>query len=296
MLRAEGISKNFGSIQALNEVGLSLKKGEITLLLGPNGAGKTTLMKALAGVLVPDAGTIFFEETPIHFSSPPPYRLGWLPDEEPFFEELNVKQQIELALKLQGASLQDLPFWLERLSLHEVSQRRVKDLSLGYRQRVGLAMALCGKPDVLLLDEPGNGLDPRQFQELEVLLKEIRNEHAILISTHRIRDCEALADQILLMRQGQIQARVSRQEWELQRTNQFLIEVEPRQEETLQTILKELEISSHPEEKSFCLSFQSEKDALNLLQILAQRNILPLHFGLKQPDLQSIFLALSEDS
>jgi len=213
----ENISKNFATVNALQDVSLTLPHNSITLLLGPNGAGKTTLQKIVAGLIYPDTGQISFNGQELNTKTGVFWKLGYVSDEETWpGGHTTVKEFLILVARLKRCPAIDseIEAIVDRLNLASVLKRRIDTLSLGFKQRVQLAQALIGDPEVLLLDEPGNGLDPKQFQELEEILLLEKSKRIILISTHRIRDCEKIADRVAVLNQGRLSQVIQKEDWQ----------------------------------------------------------------------------------
>ena len=213
-LNLSQINFAYGQQKVLHDVNFSLHEGEISLLLGPNGAGKSTLNLILAGILYPDEGQIRFSNKLLNTAQKLPYTVGFLGDRELIPADHTVLSVLKLIAKLKGVqNIQEaVDAVMIELELTTVANRQFGKLSLGFRQRVTLAQALIGDPQLLLLDEPGNGLDPRQFKELEESLLKLKNNRIILVSTHRIREAQSLADRVILLNDGKIVAHGSVQD------------------------------------------------------------------------------------
>jgi ABC-2 type transport system ATP-binding protein len=206
MIQAEGISKRFGAITAVEDLGFQVETGEIVALLGPNGAGKTTCMRMLSGFLNPDRGHVRiggFDPT----ENPLAVRrsLGYLPEHAPIYREASVLSYLRFIASARGlgrkshAVVDDI---CERLTLNPVAHQIVSTLSKGSMRRVALAAALMHRPPVLLLDEPTDGLDPIQKQQVRRLIQEFGKNSAILMSTHQIDDVLAMCPRTLIMGGG----------------------------------------------------------------------------------------------
>lgn len=207
-LALENINFSYGSQVVLHNVSFTLPVGEISLLLGPNGAGKSTLNLLLAGILFPDTGTISYGNSYLTTGSSIPYNVGFLGDRELIPTDQCIGSILKLIAKLKGIEnvSEAVDKSVSELQLESALNKRFGELSHGFRQRVTLAQALLGDPKVLLLDEPGNGLDPRQFAELEKILIKLKRDRIILVSTHRIREAHSLADRVILLNEGRIVA------------------------------------------------------------------------------------------
>jgi ABC-2 type transport system ATP-binding protein len=199
MVVIEHINKSFGRQQVLRDVTLSIPEGQVLGLLGPNGAGKSTLMKILIGLWRADSGTVSVPE-----------RIGYLPESNPLYEEMYVAEYLEFmaGLTLNGAAAkrEAINSLIERVGLTPERHKHIRELSKGYRQRVGLAQALLGNPQLLILDEPTTGLDPNQLVEIRTLIKELGRERTVILSTHIMQEVSAMCDRVVILDHGTIKA------------------------------------------------------------------------------------------
>jgi len=189
MIQVESLTKRYGFRTAVQDVTFEVQRGEILGFLGPNGAGKTTTMRILSGYLPADegravvAGFDVFEQ-PLEAKR----RIGYLPEQPPLYTEMTVDGFLDFVARIKGVAPADrserLQYVKDRCGLNDIGSRLVKHLSKGYRQRVGLAQALIHDPDVLILDEPTIGLDPKQIIEVRELIKSLGGDHTIILSTH----------------------------------------------------------------------------------------------------------------
>jgi ABC-2 type transport system ATP-binding protein len=207
MLTISGITKHFGRIKALEDVSFSVKEGEIVGLLGPNGAGKTTTMRIISGFLSPDEGDVTIGtysvlENPTEIQK----LLGYLPENNPLYKDMLVSEFLDFSAALHGLEGKNLRsalnFAVSAVSIKEVYSRPIRELSKGFKQRVGLAAALLHKPKVLILDEPTEGLDPNQRVEIRKLIKKLSENHTIIISTHVMQEAEALCSRVVVLNEG----------------------------------------------------------------------------------------------
>ena len=204
MIEVSNLSKAYGSIQALNDVGFSIQEGEIVGLLGPNGAGKTTLIKILTGYLQPDVGVVRIDNLDVlEQTEAVQARIGYLPENAPMYPELSVQAYLKLMADLRLVPVeQRTPNILEAVratGLEDRLTQPIGQLSKGYRQRVGLAQALLHKPKLLILDEPTVGLDPTQIVEIRGLIQRLSQQSTILFSSHILSEVEALCDRVLML-------------------------------------------------------------------------------------------------
>lgn len=207
MIEVAKITKYYGKQKALDAVSFKLEKGQITGFLGPNGAGKSTMMKILTGFLTPDEGeaTVLgmnVQKEALKIQK----RLGYLPEHNPLREELYIKEYLLYVARVYGkqAPLKRVEEVMQQTGLLPERQKKIKNLSKGYKQRVGLAQALIPDPDVLILDEPTTGLDPNQLVEIRTLIKQIGRDKTVLLSTHIMQEVEAVCDRVLILNNGKL--------------------------------------------------------------------------------------------
>ncbi len=211
----KNISKNYGAQKALNEVTLTIEKGQITGLLGPNGAGKSTLMKIITGAILPTSGTAVVNGVDV-VASPLQVQqsLGYLPEHNPQYLELYVREYLEYVAQLYKVDKKRIQTVIEQTVLGPEQHKKIGSLSKGYRQRVGLAAALIPDPEVLILDEPTTGLDPAQLIEIRTLLKNIATDKTVLFSTHIMQEVVELCDTVVFLQAGEIKQQCNRAEIE----------------------------------------------------------------------------------
>ncbi|MDE6452004.1 MAG: ATP-binding cassette domain-containing protein, partial [Odoribacter sp.] len=207
----ENLTKSFGFQKAVDSISFTVRKGEILGFLGPNGAGKTTTMKIMSCFLFPDYGNIYFDKYSIHKHA---YKIkqliGYLPEHNPLYEEMNVIDFLNFIAKIHDIPhYKILPRVMDMIRLcgleHE-KHKNIRELSKGYRQRIGLAQALIHDPEVVILDEPTTGLDPNQIIEIRELIKNIGKEKTVIMSSHILAEIEATCDRVLIINRGKIVA------------------------------------------------------------------------------------------
>lgn len=211
MVVAEHLSKSFGRVVAVRDASFSIEAGEIVGFLGPNGAGKTTTMKMLTGYLPPSAGTAGIAGFDI-IDRPLEARrhMGYMPENVPLYDDVRVREYLSFRARLKGihgaAVRRTVGECMEKCGLEGVRKKMIRTLSKGYRQRVGLADALLGSPDLLILDEPTNGLDPNQIRQIRELIRELSAEHTVILSTHILSEVEMICNKVIIIDQGVIKA------------------------------------------------------------------------------------------
>jgi ABC-2 type transport system ATP-binding protein len=203
------ITKLFGKQKALGEVSFSIKKGELVGFLGPNGAGKSTLMKIITGFLPSDEGEVLVNGQRVESKNLEIRNsIGYLPENNPLYTDLYVKEFLEITAgfyKLKN-SKQRVVDMVELTGLGDEQHKKIRALSKGYRQRVGLAQALIHDPSVLILDEPTTGLDPNQLEEIRHLIREISREKTVMLSSHIMQEVEAVCNRVIIINKGKIVA------------------------------------------------------------------------------------------
>lgn len=204
-LEVIGLSKKFGEQTALNNINITITNNEIIGLLGPNGAGKSTLMKSIVGALKIDEGQIIFNGKNISEDETESKKhIGFLPENNPLYMEMYVKEYLLFVADLHKISASRVDEVIELVGITPEKSKKINQLSKGYKQRVGLAQAIIHQPDLLILDEPTNGLDPNQIIEIRNVIKEIGGEKTVLVSTHIMQEVEALCSRVILLHKGNI--------------------------------------------------------------------------------------------
>jgi len=212
LIEAKNLKKSFGDFVAVDNINLTVERGEVVGFLGPNGAGKSTTMKMLTGFLEPDGGEIFIEG--IDLKTKPleaKKSIGYLPEGAPSYSDMEVSEFLSFVGKMRGLNnngslntrLSDMA---EQINLKEVWHKPIETLSKGFKRRVGIAQALIHDPDILILDEPTDGLDPNQKYEMRDLIKKISTNKAIVISTHILEEVEAVCSRTVIIANGQLLA------------------------------------------------------------------------------------------
>jgi ABC-2 type transport system ATP-binding protein len=211
MIRVEGVTKRYGDVTAIEDISFHVEKGDIVGFLGPNGAGKTTTMRIITGFLPSTEGTVKVSghdifEKPMEVKK----RIGYLPEHPPVYADMTVEGYLKFVAKIKGVSRSARAAAMDRAitqcGLKEARNTIIGKLSKGYRQRVGLAQAMIHHPEVLILDEPTIGLDPKQIIEIRELIKSLAGEQTIILSTHILPEVTMICQRCLIIDQGRIVA------------------------------------------------------------------------------------------
>ncbi len=210
MIEVKNLSKSYGDKKAVKSISFKVEKGEILGLLGPNGAGKSTTMNMITGYISMSGGSVTVNgidvlENPMEAKK----LIGYLPEQPPLYMDMTVTEYLNFVYELKKVKINitkkdHLDDVMNTVSILDVKDRKIKNLSKGYRQRVGFAQALIGKPEVLILDEPTVGLDPNQIVEIRDVIKSLRKEHTVIFSTHILSEASELCDRIAIVNNGSI--------------------------------------------------------------------------------------------
>jgi ABC-2 type transport system ATP-binding protein len=209
MIEVKNLTKKIGENQILNDISFTVKTGEILGFLGPNGAGKTTTMKIITSYWVPSSGSVSIDGIDnVADSIKTRAKIGYLPENVPLYEDMKVREYLKFVSEMRGLSGEKSKARLAEVaaacSIGGVMEKTIDELSKGYRQRVGLAQAIMGNPDVLILDEPTTGLDPNQIVEIRELIKKIGKEKTVIFSTHILSEVSAVCDRVIIINNGKI--------------------------------------------------------------------------------------------
>mgnify|MGYP000686482473 CR=1 FL=1 len=305
MIEIDRLCKRFGAIVAVDDVSFSVARGEVLGFLGPNGAGKSTAMKIVAGFLAPDSGRaavcgLDVTEHPIEVKR----RLGYMPEGAPSYNEMTPVTFLGFIASVRGFSGKEKQRAVDRAAemtrLGEVLNQPIETLSHGYKRRVGLAQALLHDPEVLILDEPTDGLDPNQKHEMRTLIRDMAPEKAILISTHILEEVGAVCSRAVIIARGRIVADGTPAELEARSPNHNAVFVSaPAQTlRTLAPILRELdgvaEVEVEIGDNSLCARPREGCEIYDEIQVLVrQRNMLVNEVRLERGQLDDMFRAVT---
>lgn len=245
MIEVNQLCKNYGERKAIHNLNFKIEKGDVVGFLGPNGAGKSTTMKIITGFMAPTSGEakvcgydVF--ENPIEVKK----RIGYLPEVPPLYTDMSVENYLRYVVNLKQVPLSKHKSLVDRAlikaQLLSVRSRLIKNLSKGFKQRVGIAQALVSDPEVLVLDEPTVGLDPKQVSEIRDLIKELRGEHTIILSTHILPEVQATCNKVIIIHHGQIVAQDSIDQIEKLNQNSLILTVKTKKASSLERHLQNM--------------------------------------------------------
>ncbi len=309
LIQVENLVKRYGGHAAVDGMSFTVEEGKIYGFLGPNGAGKTTTMNVMTGYIAADGGTVVIDGHDI-LREPIAAKacIGYLPEMPPLYPDMTVREFLLFAAELKKVPkaerkrrVTDLE---EQLSLTEMSCRLIKNLSKGYKQRVGLAQALVGNPKVLILDEPMVGLDPKQIIEMRDLIKGLAGDHTVILSSHILSEISAVCDHILIISKGKLAASGSPEELQkmMQGTAELVVTVIGEQEQA-KAVLEQIEeierftFADGSEEGSILIHMETKDDVdirKTLSVALAGAGMAILSMNRSEKSLEDIFLELTE--
>ncbi len=308
MIQVEHLVKRYGGRTAVEDLTFTLEPGGIYGFLGPNGAGKSTTMNVMTGYVAADGGRVVIDghdilRNPIAAKS----CIGYLPEVPPLYTDMTVREFLLFAAQLKLVPKRErkeqVETLLEKLSLSEVSGRLIRNLSKGYKQRVGLAQALVGNPKVLILDEPMVGLDPKQIIEMRELIKSLAGEHTVILSSHILSEVSAVCDHILILSRGKLMASGSPEELQQMMQGGTTLSVtvigEQEQAEAVLAQMEEVEqyhFDAGEEEGSIVIRIETKEDTdirKALSVALAGAGMPILSMSRSERSLEDIFLELT---
>lgn len=294
-IQVEKISKNYGQQKALNEVSFAIEKGEIVGFLGPNGAGKSTMMKILTTYLPASGGVAVVNGFDVEKNDIDVKKsVGYLPEHNPLYLDMYVREYLFFNAGIYSIHKSEVEKVIEKTGLSPEANKKIGQLSKGYRQRVGLANALLHNPEVLILDEPTTGLDPNQLIEIRQLIKNVGKQKTVLLSTHIMQEVEAICDRVIIINKGEIV--LDKKLSELKKNKQQIIEVEfdYRVEEVALQQLPKIQKIENAAGFVYLLYFGTEQDMRGKVFDFAHDNglkILQLHQ--KNTTLEKLFSELT---
>ena len=305
MIEIRNLTRRYGSVQALSHVNLRVEEGCILGLLGQNGAGKTTLLNILTGYLAPTEGQVLLDGyDPLLEPAMAKRRLGYLPEQPPLYDEMTVQEYLRFAAELKGVESRGIAAHVDEVmaltGLTAMRRRLIGHLSKGYRQRAGMAQALCGDPDILVLDEPTVGLDPKQVTEMRALIRKLGQGRTIVFSSHILSEVQQLCDHVVILDHGevkleqQVKAIGSQEEVTLRC---IMAAQESRVLEKLRSLEDvwrvEKQPHARPEETAALITFRHVNEPeRRLFDLMSSMNIPILHLSRCEDSLEQVFLSV----
>lgn len=289
-IKVSAVSKIYNTQKALNTISFSAEKGEIIGFLGPNGAGKSTMMKILTGYLKPDEGEVFVDEIDV-LKNPleAQKNIGYLPEHNPLYSDMYVREYLQFQASIFNIDKSQINLCIHKVGLQSEAHKKIRQLSKGYQQRVGLAAAILHNPSVLILDEPTTGLDPNQLAEIRMLIKELGKDKTVLFSTHIMQEVEAVCDRVIIIKKGEILVNESLKD--LQKSNLQIVEVVfdlVVSKELMNTILHV--VSLQETDNQWQITFDTAEDMRSKIFDFAQQNNLKiLQLSAKAKNLETLF-------
>ncbi|MDT0641536.1 gliding motility-associated ABC transporter ATP-binding subunit GldA [Zunongwangia sp. F363] len=294
-ISVEGISKYYGKQKALDQVSFSIAKGEIVGFLGPNGAGKSTLMKILTGYLPASEGKAAVNGNPLNKDVHQVQQsIGYLPEHNPLYPEMYVREYLAFNANIYNIAKSRIEEVIELTRLTPEANKKIEQLSKGYRQRVGLASALLHDPEVLILDEPTTGLDPNQLVEIRNLIRNIGKNKTIFLSTHIMQEVEAICERVIIIDHGKVVADKKMADLRDENEQTIMVEFDYRIEEVALRALPHLTGVKNTGGFRYELIFDTGKDMRPAVFDFAHDNGLKtLQLNQKTKNLESLFAELT---
>lgn len=295
-IEVKNISKTYGTQKALDNISFSIEKGEIVGFLGPNGAGKSTLMKILTTYLLSDSGTANVNGNDVQKSKKSVQQsVGYLAEHNPLYLDMYVREYLEFnsyIYKVEKSRINDV---ITLTGLTSESHKKIRQLSKGYRQRVGLATALLHNPDVLILDEPTTGLDPNQLAEIRSVIKNVGKDKTVFLSTHIMQEVEAICDRVIIINKGKIVADKKLSQLLSENKEQLIVvEFDYKIEEEAVARIPFLKTYKNTHDFVWELTFSSDKDMRPTVFDFAHDNGLKtLQLNQKNKNLENLFIELT---
>ncbi len=289
------ISKFYGEQKALDKVSFQIEKGEIVGFLGPNGAGKSTLMKILTGYLSPSEGVASVNNMLLSEDLNAVQRaIGYLPEHNPLYTEMYVREYLAFNASIYKSDRSRIEEVIDMTGLKPEANKKIEQLSKGYRQRVGLAAALLHDPEVLILDEPTTGLDPNQLTEIRNLILKVGKQKTIFLSTHIMQEVEAICDRVIIIDKGVIVADKKMKELRDEKEQIILVEFDYRIEEVALNAIPNLVSAKNIGGFHYELKFDTDKDMRPAVFDFAHDNGLKtLQLNRKSKNLETLFSELT---
>lgn len=304
MIEVRGLSKSYGDRLAIDHLSFSVSKGEVVGFLGPNGAGKSTTMKIITGYMSPSDGSVMVAGFDV-FSDPLEVkrRIGYLPETPPVYGDMKVDDYLRFVARIKGVEEDSVnnhvTTAIKKTNLGEVQSRLIQNLSKGFKQRVGIAQALVSDPEILILDEPTVGLDPKQVMEVRDLIRQLKGQHTIILSTHIMSEVQANCERVIIINRGKIVAEDSLQGLSKRLSGGVRIELKVRRgQDSLAKVLTAAQGIHHVQvsgSQLFLDTDGNENTLENLANQVVQQGSGLLEMRSQAASLEDIFIQLTSD-
>lgn len=310
MIKVEGLSKIYGEHIAVDDISFEVKEGHIYGFLGPNGAGKSTTMNIITGYISPSAGTVEVNGYLMGKDTLKAKKsIGYLPEIPPLYPDMNVKEYLTFVAKIKGIAKSEREAEINRVmeatAITDMQKRLIKHLSKGYKQRVGIAQAILGSPKVIILDEPTVGLDPEQIIEVRTLIKSLKGDHTVILSSHILSEISATCDEVLVIANGRMVACDTTENLLKNHKNVKNIKINVKgNKEKIEEVLKGIEsleevkfIEDKGESSVFEVSCDASKDVREDISFaLSDARLLILEMSEETSSLEDIYLTLVKEA
>lgn len=309
MIEVKNLTKKYGHVAAVNDISFTIEDGEIVGFLGPNGAGKTTTMNMITGYIEPTSGKILVNGYDVDTKPKMAKKqFGYLPENVPLYNELTVAEFISFMADLKLVPRKEKKAELERViketGLETVKRKLIRNLSRGFKQRVGLAGALVGNPKILILDEPTVGLDPKQVTEIRSLIKDLGKSHTVMISSHILSEISQMCTKIIIINNGKIVAIDTPENLEKYTTNSFELEVTIEGDSIKENAIKKAipsittidKVAQNESETTYLIKCKDSEDIRKeFMKVCASEGIIVLGMQKKENSLEDAFLKITEE-
>ncbi len=299
-IEVKSVTKHYGKQKALNNVSFSIQKHSITGFLGPNGAGKSTMMKIITGFISKNEGQVLVNGLDIDQEELKVQQIiGYLPENNPLYTEMYIREYLLFVSKIYGINKpkSKIDEIIELTGLEREQNKKIGQLSKGYRQRVGLAQALIHDPEILILDEPTSGLDPNQIIEIRNLIKTIGQEKTVMLSTHIMQEVEAICDHVVIINKGEIIANDTLEEIQNKmQTAEIEVEFDKNINENELLKLPDIMEVKHISDKKWIIKTTSTTDLRpKIFNFAVERELTVLSLHKKERSLEEIFQLLTKE-
>ena len=290
MIEVKNITKKYGSQVAVNNISFKIQKGEIVGFLGPNGAGKSTIMKIINSYISSDAGIVTVGGIDVFKNTVgAKKKIGYLPENNPLYTEMYVREYLEYVANIYKTPFSEIENAIKKTGLLKEANKKISELSKGYKQRIGLAAAIIHNPDYLILDEPTTGLDPNQIIEIRNLIKEFGKEKTVLLSTHIMQEVEAMCDRVIIINNGELVVDEQLSSFREEESDVCKVVFDKEVEvEVLQEELK-LEIFSSNSKSEFIFKYEEKSILKRIYEFSEKQHINVVEFKVSKKSLEDTF-------